>query len=190
MSPVPILGSEYTMDADVVISAIGQKVDQLCLGEMATMGWTRRGTIDVNSVTMQTAIDGVFAAGDAVTGPATVIEGHRRRQTGPPKPSIATCSASPNPKCRRYRCAEAGKHISKFPPAPKPLSSGRSWICWVWTVAGRRSNRWSWAIRKNMAREEARRCLRCDICRRCGRCIEVCRDKMGISALQMGLHGF
>ena len=32
MSPVPILGSEYTMNADVVISAIGQKVDQLCIG--------------------------------------------------------------------------------------------------------------------------------------------------------------
>ena len=43
---------------------------------------------------------------------------------------------------------------------------------------------------ENMVREEARRCLRCDICRRCGKCVEVCRDKMGISALEMGYLDF
>ena len=39
-------------------------------------------------------------------------------------------------------------------------------------------------------REEARRCLRCDICLRCGKCIEVCRDRMGVNALQMGYFDF
>jgi ferredoxin len=43
---------------------------------------------------------------------------------------------------------------------------------------------------ENMVREEARRCLRCDICRRCGDCVKVCRDKMGIDALQMGYLNF
>jgi ferredoxin len=43
---------------------------------------------------------------------------------------------------------------------------------------------------ENMVREEARRCLRCDICRRCGTCVAVCRDKMGISALEMGYLDF
>jgi len=32
--------------------------------------------------------------------------------------------------------------------------------------------------------------LRCDICLRCGKCIEVCRDKMGVDALQMGYFDF
>jgi len=36
------------------------------------------------------------------------------------------------------------------------------------------------------AKQEARRCLRCDICKRCGKCVTVCRDKMGINALQFG----
>jgi ferredoxin len=43
---------------------------------------------------------------------------------------------------------------------------------------------------ENMVREEARRCLRCDICLRCGKCIEVCRDRMKVDALQMGYFDF
>ena len=43
---------------------------------------------------------------------------------------------------------------------------------------------------ENVAREEARRCLRCDICRRCGDCISVCRDMMQIDALQLGYFDF
>jgi len=39
-------------------------------------------------------------------------------------------------------------------------------------------------------RKEAGRCLRCDICRRCGKCMEICRDKMGIDALQLGYMDF
>jgi len=43
---------------------------------------------------------------------------------------------------------------------------------------------------ENSVREEARRCLRCDICLRCGTCVRVCRDKMGIDALQLGYLEF
>ena len=43
---------------------------------------------------------------------------------------------------------------------------------------------------ENVVREEARRCLRCDICLRCGKCVEVCRDKMGINALEFGFLNF
>ncbi len=70
--PVPIEGSEFEMEVDNVIMAVGQVVDKEALPK--ELEYTSRGTLDVDSVTLQTNIKGVFAGGDAVTGPASVIE--------------------------------------------------------------------------------------------------------------------
>jgi NADPH-dependent glutamate synthase beta subunit-like oxidoreductase len=70
--PIPVEGTESVVEADTVICAIGQAPALEPLGE-AVQG-TRRGLIEVNPVTMETNIPGVFAGGDAVSGPATVIE--------------------------------------------------------------------------------------------------------------------
>jgi ferredoxin len=43
---------------------------------------------------------------------------------------------------------------------------------------------------EDAVREEARRCLRCDICRRCGNCVEICRGRMGVDALKLGYMDF
>jgi heterodisulfide reductase subunit A len=64
-------GSEFTVDADNVIMAIGQSVDKSALPE--GLAFTDMGTLDVDPVTLQTNIDGVFAGGDVVSGPADVI---------------------------------------------------------------------------------------------------------------------
>lgn len=61
-----------TLDADTVILAIGQAVDvSLLPTEVKT---TAGGTIQVDPVALQTGRPGVFAGGDAVTGPASVVE--------------------------------------------------------------------------------------------------------------------
>ena len=69
--PIPVKGSEFTLDVDNVIIAIGQSVDKAGLaGELAV---TERGTIAADPVTLETNIAGVFAGGDVVSGPADVI---------------------------------------------------------------------------------------------------------------------
>ena len=69
--PRLVQGSEFTIDVDSVIMAIGQSVDKSALPEGLT--FTDLGTLDVDPATLRTNIDGVFAGGDVVSGPADVI---------------------------------------------------------------------------------------------------------------------
>jgi NADPH-dependent glutamate synthase beta subunit-like oxidoreductase len=70
--PMPVEGSEFVIPADVVVPAIGQGVDLSCLNGDAPE--TRRDTTFAVGKELATSREGVFAAGDAVLGPATVVE--------------------------------------------------------------------------------------------------------------------
>jgi len=70
--PMPIEGSEFTRKTDMVILAIGEAPDLEFLPKEVEL--SESGTVWVNPITMETSLPGVFAGGDAVTGPATVIE--------------------------------------------------------------------------------------------------------------------
>jgi len=70
--PIPIEGSEFTVPVDTVILAIGETSDISFLPKNVEV--TQGNTIIVDPVTLQTKVLGVFAGGDAVTGPASVIE--------------------------------------------------------------------------------------------------------------------
>jgi NADH-quinone oxidoreductase subunit F len=72
--PEPIEGSEFVLDVDMVIAAIGQVPDVSFLPKDIPV--TKWNTIEVNgngNGRTQTPAEGIFAGGDAVTGPATVI---------------------------------------------------------------------------------------------------------------------
>lgn len=71
--PVPIEGSEFTMDLDTVIMAIGNRPNPLISQTMPELEITKWGTIVVDEQTMATSIEGIFAGGDIVSGAATVI---------------------------------------------------------------------------------------------------------------------
>lgn len=71
--PVPIEGSEFTMPVDFLIGAIGQNVDTSFVEGSEGCELEKWGTIKVDEDTMATSLPGVFAGGDAVTGPLTAI---------------------------------------------------------------------------------------------------------------------
>jgi NADH-quinone oxidoreductase subunit F len=71
--PVPIQGSEFVFDADMVIAAVGQLPDLSYLNGDGIKA-TKKGTIDVDLGTLSTPREGVFAAGDNVRGPASVVD--------------------------------------------------------------------------------------------------------------------
>ena len=71
---MPVTGSEFTLDTDFVVPAIGQRVDQAFISPEQGVEFNSWGLIEANEQTLRTTRRGVFAGGDAVTGPATLIE--------------------------------------------------------------------------------------------------------------------
>lgn len=72
--PIPVPGSEYKVAAEMVIAATGQVPDLSFIVDKDQIGVTGWGTIKADPVTYRTGIEGVFAGGDCVLGPATLIE--------------------------------------------------------------------------------------------------------------------
>lgn len=71
-SPVPMENSEYEIEADAVIMALGTSPNPVIRYGMPNLDTDKRGCIVVNEK-LETSIKGVFAGGDAVSGAATVI---------------------------------------------------------------------------------------------------------------------
>ena len=72
--PVPIKGSEYTVEVDTIVKAIGQAV---VVPADFGVEVNRQGRIVINEETMQASLPGVYAGGDGVYGPSSVIDALR-----------------------------------------------------------------------------------------------------------------
>lgn len=70
----PAQGSEFVMDCDFLVPAIGQMVDHSFVSASDGIKLNNWGLIDADPNTLMTSRTGIFAGGDAVTGPATLIE--------------------------------------------------------------------------------------------------------------------
>jgi glutamate synthase (NADPH/NADH) small chain len=71
--PIPIEGSEYDMEVDTVVMALGTSPNPIVFTESSGLERTRWGTVVADEETGKTTKDRVWAGGDAVTGTATVI---------------------------------------------------------------------------------------------------------------------
>jgi glutamate synthase (NADPH/NADH) small chain len=71
--PIEIKGSNFTLDMDTVIIAVGQTPNPLIKDTTKALDTTKWGGIIVNEETMETTMENVYAGGDTVTGAATVI---------------------------------------------------------------------------------------------------------------------
>jgi formate dehydrogenase beta subunit len=79
--PVPVPGSEFIIETDILIPAIGQAIDFSFLDKKDGIDVTRRNTIYADPVTLETTRNGIFAAGDCVLGPDVLVRaaGNGRR---------------------------------------------------------------------------------------------------------------
>ena len=164
--PIPIEGSEFEIEVDNVIMAIGQAVDKTKLPDK--LEYTAWGTLSVDPVTLETNIDGVFAAGDVVSGPADVISVVAAGKEA--AISIDRYLQGADMKEGRPATVEAVKEVDKTGVEKKP----RQVMPALEPEKRQGFNEVELGFDEEMAIEEAKRCLNCGICSECLACVGVC----------------
>jgi NADH-quinone oxidoreductase subunit F len=159
--PVPVPGTEFTLSLDTLIVAIGERPQSDCLAAMG-LEVDKTGRVRVDPKTLATSMAGVFAGGDLVTGPNTVID------------AIAAGKKAAR-VIDRYLRGEPleGSAGAKLPtvflePAvvsEEELETATRAFPPALPVKGRRKNfnEVEQSLSEEQARAEARRCLRCDL---------------------------
>lgn len=171
--PIPVAGSEFVIPCDAVISAIGQEpeADHL-LDSGIELG--RRNTLVVHRDIMRTSMPDVFAAGDNVTGPATVIDaiagGHKAAEAihkylnGEDLEGYAATLADAKPPGKDWAAIpedillENRAHLQHR----DPVESSRSFA------------EVSLGLSDQDVLREANRCLNCGGCSECMECVHAC----------------
>ena len=172
--PVPIAGSEFVVDADAVLLAVGQRPDLSFLSETAVMR-RNTGPILVDEKTGRVA-DAIFAGGDAVRGPAIIIEacadGRRAAEAickdfGLPFRTVPwerpIFDDVQREKTKRARARKSPQRAS--PVLPLSERGGFDLVDGTFDPTS--------------ARSEAERCLQCAAI--CDKCIEVCPNRANLS---------
>ena len=167
--PIEIKDSAFDLNCDYVIFAIGQEVETTDL-ERNHIEVTKAGLISVDPITLQTLEEGIFAGGDAITGPASAVEaisaGHEAAI------SIDRYLNNEDMKAGRekkeQKKAEIPNEAPRFPlpreyPALLPLEERIKSFVEV-----------DQGFTKDQMVREAQRCLNCAGCCECLQCVLYC----------------
>ncbi|MBI3040984.1 MAG: FAD-dependent oxidoreductase [Chloroflexi bacterium] len=177
-APVPVAGSESIIECSAVILAIGQESDLSFIRPKDNVAFSDQGAILTDTDTLATTAPGIFAGGDAIRGPRTVIDavagGHRAARAidnylrGVTLKTVSQEWLTPVPL--EDLPSQYNLNIPRLNPPRLPLDrrSGGSEVEGVFDEAS--------------AREQAQRCLKChiqtvfngDLCILCGGCVDVC----------------
>lgn len=169
--PELIPGSEYELDADHVVIAIGQmpNVGLLNLLGLETEGKNR--TVAVDPLTLETSVPGVFAGGDCVTGPNNVVE------------AMAAGLQAAESIHRYLRGRDLRKWRTLEKPEPvevdvseRDVSHYRRARMPILPHSRRKGNfeQTRLGLPEVLAEREAARCLNCALCSECRECERVC----------------
>jgi formate dehydrogenase major subunit len=160
--PVPVEGSDFTIAADTVIGAIGQSTNTQFLYNDLPVKLNKWGDVDIDGRAFTTSVAKVFAGGDCVTGPATVVQavGAGRRAADamhgfliagvvPQTREDYSCSRGSLEDLPRHEF-EARPHLERAVPPAVPVAERLSDFREV-----------DGALSEDAARAEAARCLKC-----------------------------
>ncbi|UCD20359.1 MAG: FAD-dependent oxidoreductase [candidate division WOR-3 bacterium] len=170
--PIPIEGSEFTMNIDMVIMAIGQAADVSFLTKEENFELTRWGTFAVDPDTLQTSIPGIFAGGDAVTGPATVIEAIAAGKEA--AESIDRYIRGVDPKENRKKKDDRVRDEDIEIPDDIQIQKRTAMPMLDPEKAKKNFEEVGQGFSDEQARKESNRCLSCAGCSECLECVKVC----------------
>ncbi|MFH2060343.1 MAG: FAD-dependent oxidoreductase [Pseudomonadota bacterium] len=169
--PVPVPGSEYDIEIDQLIPAIGQRPDLSGLEKIAGVKISKWDTTQVHPVTLVTDMEGVFAGGDVQTGPSVAI-------------AAIAAGMEAAESIFRYLTGqdmEAGREITtnenpEFRPIPKDMAAQSRYKMPELAVAKRAGNfdEVELGYGQDEGKKEAARCLNCGYCSECLQCVDAC----------------
>lgn len=180
--PMPIRDSEFSMDFDAIITAIGETPD---VPEQLGLELGRGSTIRIDPDTLVTNRQGIFAGGDVVTGPATVIEAiaagskaarsidrYLRDESLPPEENGSRAVEFEELNLDYFkhqaRQFQIRNHVSAGEEASRCFSCGYCNLC---------GNCWVFCPDIAILQKEDRYEINYDYCKGCGICVEECPTK-------------
>jgi len=160
--PIPIEGSEFTIELDTVIPAIGERPDLSFITEKHGIRISPWSSILVDKQTLKTHREGIFAGGDAVTGPSTVVNAISSGKIV--AQSIAQYLEGKF-ITREYKLTKPSLYVETVELTEEEIENAQRPEMPLLPVQERKKNfkEVERGFNEEMAIREARRCLRCEL---------------------------